>query len=190
MFVGPDDTLSLDPVAQFLSLALADDAFEARNLTTPEAILGVRVPAIRESIQLRWKKTMLDVPIFRRAVRATAGIRTSPVRALPYESVSKYLKRLGRNFGFPQVLSPYCIRRETGNKLDSKSFVSRLACMSLIDQTGVATVAERNLALGHKRARVFESFYLTQKRDVQAAYVGCPHSDAEGEACGSPRGLS
>lgn len=60
----------------------------------------------------------------------------------------------------------------------------RHACTSLIDPTGVTTVAERNIALGHKRAQVFETFYLAQRRDVQAAYVGCPSKDALTQALG------
>ncbi|KAI9765990.1 MAG: hypothetical protein M1840_006997 [Geoglossum simile] len=161
IFHERDDTLGICPIAQFIALALADDAFEAENLKTPEEILGVRVALPRNTIQLKWKKSMLDTPIFRRAVRYADGIRTSSDKALPYDSVAKYVKRLGRSAGFYQSFSPYCIRRGIANALDS-----------------VATAAERNLILGHSRSGIFEQYYLTQKRDVQSAYIGCPSKDA------------
>jgi hypothetical protein len=116
--------LGICPIAQFIALALADDAPEAENLKTPEEVLGVRVALPRNSVQLKWKKAMLDTPIFRRAVRCADGIGTSSDKALPYDSVAKYVKRLGRSAGFYQSFSPYCIRRGTANALNSTSLLT------------------------------------------------------------------
>ena len=102
-----DDNLALCPVLQFLALAFADDAFEAPNLKSPEHIFQLKVEHPRESLQLRWKDSMLETPIFRRAVRTPSGIRTSINKALTYDSFYTYLKRLGRSTGFPQILTSY-----------------------------------------------------------------------------------
>ncbi len=49
-------------------LAILDDAFESQ-IRSIEDIFRLRVRAPRKSLQLRFKKSMLGIPIFRQAVR-------------------------------------------------------------------------------------------------------------------------
>ncbi|EDN08847.1 hypothetical protein I7I51_00505 [Histoplasma capsulatum] len=169
IFHERDDNPALCPISHFLSLALADRAFEAQGINTPEDIFRIEVPPYRNSLQLRWRPEMLDIPIFRRTYHTAHGVRISPDRALPYDAFNQYLQRLGRNSGLEEPLTPYCIRRATANAVDD-----------------VATAAERNQVLGHSRADIFERYYLSQKvkRDVQSAYLGCPARESVIRAVG------
>lgn len=72
-------------------MALADDAFEAPSIRCAEDVYRLKVPDSRNSIHVRWKKSMGDVPIFRRSVRTKDGIATSPVKALNYSAFTSYL---------------------------------------------------------------------------------------------------
>ncbi|OJD21830.1 hypothetical protein ACJ73_06825 [Blastomyces percursus] len=119
IFHERDDNLALCPVSHFLALALADDAFDARGINSVEDVLRIRVTAPRNSLHLKWKPHMLNIPVFRRAVHAAEGIRISPDKALPYDTFNQYLQRLGRNAGFEHKLTPYCIRRGTANAVDT-----------------------------------------------------------------------
>ncbi|OJD26944.1 hypothetical protein ACJ73_01667 [Blastomyces percursus] len=118
IFHERDDNLALCPISHFLALALADGAFEAQGINSVEDVFRIRVQAPRNSLQLKWKQSMLNVPIFRRAMHTTEGVRISPDRALPYDTFNQYLQRLGRNAGFEYKLTPYCIRRGTANAVD------------------------------------------------------------------------
>ncbi|EEQ88960.2 FluG domain-containing protein [Blastomyces dermatitidis ER-3] len=159
IFHEQDDNLAICPVSHFLALALAADTFEARGISSIEDVFRIQVQAPRNSIQLKSKSNILDVPVFHRAVRTAQGVRISPDRTLPYDTFNQYLQRLGRNAGFEHKLTPYCIRRGTANAVDS-----------------IATTSERNQVMGHSRADIFERYYILQKVkwDVQSAYIGCP----------------
>ncbi|TPX19903.1 hypothetical protein DIZ76_017697 [Coccidioides immitis] len=169
IFHERDDNLALCAISHFLALALADQAFEAQGINSSNDIFQIAVPPYRNSLQLRWKPDILDVPVFRRTIRTAQGIRVSPDRALPYDVFNQYLQRLGRNAGLEDPLTPYCIRRGTANAVDD-----------------VATAAERNQVLGHSRADIFERYYISQKVkwDVQSAYLECPARDSVIRAVG------
>nr|KMM73308.1 hypothetical protein CPAG_09597 [Coccidioides posadasii RMSCC 3488] len=169
IFHERDDNLALCAISHFLALALADQAFEAQGINSSNDIFQIAVPPYRNSLQLRWKPDILDVPVFRRTIRTAQGIRVSPDRALPYDVFNQYLQRLGRNAGLEDPLTPYCIRRGTANAVDD-----------------VATAAERNQVLGHSRADIFERYYISQKVkwDVQSTYLGCPARDSVIRAVG------
>ncbi|OJD22154.1 hypothetical protein ACJ73_06498 [Blastomyces percursus] len=125
IFHERDDNLALCPISHFLALAPADGAFEAQGINSVEDVFRIRVQAPRNSLQLRWKQSMLNVLIFCRAMHTTEGVRISPDRTLPYDTSNQYLQRLGRNAGFEYKLTPYCIRRGTANAVDGM-FVSQL----------------------------------------------------------------
>ncbi|OJD25540.1 hypothetical protein ACJ73_03093 [Blastomyces percursus] len=169
IFHERDDNMALCPISHFLALALADQAFQAQGINSPEDIFRIEVPRYRNSLQLRWRSEMLDIPVFRRTYHTAHGVRVSPDRALPYDAFNQCLQRLGRNAGLEEPLTPYCIRRGTANAVDD-----------------VATAAERNQVLGHSRADIFERYYLSQKvkRDVQSAYLGCPARESVIRAVG------
>ncbi|OJD09861.1 hypothetical protein ACJ73_10049 [Blastomyces percursus] len=91
IFHERDDNLALCPVSHFLALALADDAFDARGINSVEDVLRIRVMVPRNSLHLKWKPHMLNIPVFRRAVHTAEGIRISPDKALPYDTFNQYL---------------------------------------------------------------------------------------------------
>jgi Protein of unknown function (DUF3435) len=63
-----DYQLAYCPLAYITSLAFADDAFENTRLT-PELLHKLRVPGRLHVLPLRFKKSMLNTPIFRGTVK-------------------------------------------------------------------------------------------------------------------------
>jgi Protein of unknown function (DUF3435) len=104
-------------------LAILDNVFKSQ-IRSVEDIFRLRVRAPRKSLQPRFEKSMLGIPIFRQAVPSVNGVRTSPTKALHYRTLLYYLQRLGMATGFMQILQPYDIRRGTGNELDGVSHLS------------------------------------------------------------------
>ncbi len=100
-----NDNLLLCPVAHMLALALSDGAFEASTMQDVDQIMRAQVPTHKNSLTLRWKDSMLDMPVLRQATRSTDGIRTSPDQPLTASASSRYLKRLGEATGFERTLS-------------------------------------------------------------------------------------
>jgi hypothetical protein len=101
-------------------LALADDAFMARGIQSAADIFRIEVPGHRNSLQLKWKPEVLNVPIFRRATHTAQSLAISPGKTLAYDTFNQYLQRLGHNAGFQDKLIPYCIRRATANAVAGK----------------------------------------------------------------------
>lgn len=64
---------------------------------------------------------MLDVPVFRGPKQTTQGFRTSLDEALIYGKYHDWVKRLGEETGFVQVMTTYCLRRATGNAINDES---------------------------------------------------------------------
>ncbi|KAL7276119.1 hypothetical protein RUND412_000909 [Rhizina undulata] len=96
------------------------------------------------------------------------GIRTSPGKALPYDTFHAYPRRLGHSTGFMGILTSV-VRRGTVNAVD-----------------GVVTTAERNQISGHPLVEIFEQYYISQRieRDIQAFYLGRPSLNASLRAVG------
>ena len=106
------------PITQFLALAFADNAFEAESIKSPDQIFGLDIEEPIECIQLKWKRSRLQTPIFRQAVKTVDGWSTSSSKALNYSTFQYYIGRLGCATGFEEDLSLYCVRRGTGNAVD------------------------------------------------------------------------
>lgn len=111
----------LCPVLQLLALALDDGAFEAAGIKAPSDIYRLKIPDDREALHLRWKDSVLDLPIFRSTSRSLGMIRVSD-RAFKYSTLQSRLARFGVSFGLPlpMKLTPYCLRRATANAADGK----------------------------------------------------------------------
>jgi hypothetical protein len=114
-FTEVDDPIFC-PITHLVSLALADGAFQASSLTTPERVFEHKVWGPVICTPLNWKAEKLKTPIFR---RADEGI-TSSETALPYSQFSDCLNRLGLAAGFLEKLTSYCFRRGTANVVDCK----------------------------------------------------------------------
>ncbi len=104
---------------QFLALDFDDRAFEASSITCPADLYRHQVPENEDALHVRWKEPMLDIPIFRCADRYGGVIRTSSDKALSHGDFQEFLRRLGRNAGSRQELTPYCFREGAANILDS-----------------------------------------------------------------------
>ena len=99
-----------------LTLAFADDAFDAPRIRSPSDLfrLGVK-PGLR-SQTVPWKPHLLHRPLFVAPEKAT----NSPDKALSYAQYHRWLTRLGAETGFVQILTTYCLRRATGNAVNGE----------------------------------------------------------------------
>ena len=137
-------------------------------------------------MQLPFKSSMQDVPVFRQATHSVKGPRTSPDKALRYHVFNDYLQRLGRGTGFREILTAYCVRRGTGNALDGWYNLSTRTHDHADEKPGAATEAVRNQVMGHQNSQTFQ-YYLNERVnfDVQAAFLGIPSKQALVTALGS-----
>ncbi|KAJ6258013.1 hypothetical protein Dda_6925 [Drechslerella dactyloides] len=151
------DSMPADPILLFLALAFADNAFKSKDINRPADIYQLRIPEKMGAIQLHWKPSILETPIFREV--EPSGLRVSDTKALRYSTASTLIKRLGLNAGFEQVLMPYNFRRAAANVIND-----------------IATTATRSRALGHTGSSTFERYYHSQivSHDIQSAFLGTP----------------
>jgi Protein of unknown function (DUF3435) len=82
IFHERDDNLTLYPISHFRALALADDAFDSSQIQFKQDVCRINVPEYRNSLQIKWKPRMLDVPVFRRKDHSQLGTCISSDRAL------------------------------------------------------------------------------------------------------------
>jgi hypothetical protein len=80
--------------------------------------MGVRQGLKSQPIPFR--SELGDVLVFRTHVRTDDGVETSDHTALTYTKLNEWLKRLGTETGFVQVLTAYCLRRASGNAINGK----------------------------------------------------------------------
>jgi hypothetical protein len=92
----------------FLTMAFADSAFEAPDLTTPERLYNLQVERGLRQRRVTWKESILDTPLF----------RDSEGRALRYSTLAYQLRTLGEATCFKEVLTSYCLRRGTANSIN------------------------------------------------------------------------
>ena len=102
----------LCPVSHIIAQAFNDDAFNANGVTSPEDIFKLKVKPGLRCQSIPWKRKKLDRPIFFAPV--------FPRKALTYAMYHRWLKRLGVETGFAQVLTTYCLRRGAGNAVNGK----------------------------------------------------------------------
>ena len=122
-FTEVDDPIFC-PITHFVSLALADNAFEAPSMTTPERIFEHKVWGPVLCTPLSWKQEKLKTPVFRRDESTADGRITSSKTALPYSQLQDCMDRLGKAAGFLEKLTSYCFRRGTANAVDRKLHIA------------------------------------------------------------------
>jgi len=108
---------------------------------------------------LRWKQSVLKLPIFRQAKKTPDGYTVAD-KPLLYSHFNDCLDRLGVATGFEQKLTSYCFRRGTGNAVD-----------------GAATTAVRDQVMRQNpNSAVFNGAYINERVrfDVQSAFLGRP----------------
>lgn len=102
-----------------VALACDDKAFLVPNIT-PRLVftLGVRPGLNCQPIQ--WHEEIKDKPVFRTSRFPEREKDKEPQKPLPYGRYQEWVKRLGEETGFVQVLTTYCLRRAVGNAINGK----------------------------------------------------------------------
>lgn len=121
------DTLIFDAIMHMIVIGILDNAFEA-GIDSVDKVYRLRVLPPRRSYVFHWKEEMMDIPIFRQAVRAKDGYKTSKTEALHYHTYLYTLQRLGINAGFMQLLVSYMIRRGAGEAVEGRKKYSPNYC--------------------------------------------------------------
>jgi len=87
---------------------------------TPRAVftLGVRPGLNCQPIQ--WHEEMKEKPVFRASSSPDRENGKEPHEPLSYGRYQEWVKRLGEETGFVQVLTTYCLRRAAGNAINGK----------------------------------------------------------------------
>lgn len=118
--------LLLCPQITVLSLAFSDQAFAAEELSEPGHLFRLRIHVGLNQLELPWKTSILDTPLFRHVEPCSRGHRVSHERCATDNWVRKQMKALGEVTGFELPVGPYCFRRGNGEALDSSSeFICR-----------------------------------------------------------------
>jgi len=69
---------------------------------------------------ISWRDEMLDVPIFRLLGSSNQGTSRKANDPLPYDLYHGWVKRLGEEIDFVQVLTTYCLQRATSNAINDE----------------------------------------------------------------------
>lgn len=91
-----------------ISLALIDDAFESRSLTSVESVFAARVPDGREFLAFQWKAEWLKRPVFR-------GSNDDLSRPMAYATLRDLMNDHSLAMGYPERIGPKDWRRNVGN---------------------------------------------------------------------------
>ncbi|KAL6240254.1 hypothetical protein RBB50_012849 [Rhinocladiella similis] len=163
-----DDNPIFCVITHVVSLAFDDSAFGPPDLKSPNILFRLRARREKGCQPIPWRKDMLDVPIFRRALATKEGVKTSPDKALTYNVYQAWVKRLGEALGYLQTLTTYCLRRALGNAINddpkSNAAVRNLA----LDHVGSSTIFERNYLSRMIRYSTQDAFW-NRDADPQAA---------------------
>ena len=111
--------------SHFIALAQNDDAFAQLpngSLLPTERLFAMGVRPGLNSEPIPFRPELKNVPLFRTSIQTRHGIETSPDTALAYAKYNEWLKRLGAETGFTQVLTAYCLRRASGNAINGKQY--------------------------------------------------------------------
>lgn len=114
-----------------VAMAFLDGAFESK-IRSIEGIFASRVESPRHSLQLRFVKEKLNLPICRQPISTHCGISTHEIKPLKYHTYLYYLERLSLAVGMPRAMKPYDLRRGTGEAVESK-FPYNINCTSKAD---------------------------------------------------------
>ena len=113
-----DPSLILSPQVFLLGLIFADTAFAAPNLRCASQLSGLDIRPGYQQLELLFKPSMLDVPIFRKSVRTGYGYEISPHEPLTYPTLLSLMKVIGLILGLLQPTRPYCLRYNAANEFN------------------------------------------------------------------------
>ncbi|RFU74046.1 domain containing [Trichoderma arundinaceum] len=131
------------PITIITSLALRDNAFDAPGLNNAQRVLQIRNIGPVSCTNLRWKQSMLKIPIFRRF----EGTSLSPNRPLQYNTLKENPKREWKDAGNEEDLDLKAFQRMAANGVNGK-----------------ATNTVRDLVMRHDPEwATFNSAYINEK---------------------------
>ncbi|KAH7129645.1 hypothetical protein B0J13DRAFT_453386 [Dactylonectria estremocensis] len=110
-YFTPTRKLLFCAVSTILALALHDNAFDAPSLTDAAVIFRSKPPRFKHCIPLRWKKTMLKTPVFRRY----RGAELSADEAMLYSKLRDDIGQQSLDSGHERRWTPRFARRGAGN---------------------------------------------------------------------------
>lgn len=126
-----DPSLVLSPHVFLLGLILADGAFAAPNLTSAEQLSKLDIRPGTNQLPLPLKRSMDDIPIFRKSITTTYGTEISPDEPLPYATLLPLVKKLGILTGFLHIHRPYGLWYGAGNAFNQSGLSSILLTPSV-----------------------------------------------------------
>jgi hypothetical protein len=106
-------------LAHITSLVFVNDAFENSRFT-PELFYKFRVLGRLHVLPLRFKKSILNTPIFRGIIKIVSGIYTYSTRIMLYRVANEGLKRLEEFAEYRYPIHYYCFRRWVANESNRK----------------------------------------------------------------------
>jgi hypothetical protein len=101
-------------ITVIISQGLRDQAFAARNLVSSREVFHIRNMSPSICTPLRWKQSMLKIPIF----RGFEGTALSDNRALPYYKLRDDMERQTLDAGFERSFGPKAFRRGAANAVN------------------------------------------------------------------------
>ncbi|KAG8531634.1 uncharacterized protein KY384_003265 [Bacidia gigantensis] len=84
----------------------------------------VQIPPGRKSLTLKWRRRVLDLPVFQEPLRGAGEAGTSPTAPLRASTWIRYLKRLGQKAGFERSFTQYGLRRGLLNVVNNSALSS------------------------------------------------------------------
>ena len=92
-----------DPIGYFIDyflfLVLHDDAFDTKSVRHINSIFSAKMLPGKKSFILKWKRKVLNLPVFREPARGADGFKILPTESLRANIWIRYFKRLGRKAG-------------------------------------------------------------------------------------------
>ena len=116
-YFAPMRKLLFCAVSTILALALHDNAFDAPSLTDAAVIFRSQPPRFKHCIPLRWKKSMLKTPIFRRY----RGTELSADEAMLYSKLRDDIGQQSLDSGHERKWTSRFARRGAGNAANGVS---------------------------------------------------------------------
>ena len=115
-----DDNPSFCVISDVIVLACHDKAFLFPPVT-PQVVFTLGVRPGLNSQPIQWRDDMKEKPIFRVSSSPRRGEDQKLYETLPYGRYQEWVKQLGEETSFVQVLTTYCLRRAAGNAISSES---------------------------------------------------------------------
>ncbi|KAI0103271.1 C2H2 finger domain-containing protein [Nemania sp. FL0031] len=149
-----------NPHVFLLGILFKNRVFRAEGLNNnPQMLVKMRIYDGEPELRLPFKDDMLDVPVFRRAIQDSYGLKMGR-EPIGYSIMSSWVRRIGELVGFERNTISYSLRYMAGNGLDQNENVSE---------------SLRNLILDHApNSDTFQKHYLSRNVyvDLWAVHIG------------------